>query len=244
LDVAQDFTARVTEAEADLPGPELLPERLARACAAVLPVDGAGLSVFFSEDRRLPLGASDPTSATAERLQFTVGQGPCLTAYSRGEPVFADDRELQARWPAFSDVLMAHTPIRGVISLPLHGLLEGIGALDLYAKPPGDIRSVGLTDALQVLAVLTDTFAAAMADEPRNEEGPAWLDAPAAGRRALVWQAIGMVNVGLHLSSPDALALLRAYAYGHDTVLDDVAAAVLQHRLSLEELSLSTGTAR
>jgi hypothetical protein len=244
LDIAQEFAAHVAAAEAELPPPELLPERLARACAAVLPVAGAGLSIFFSADRRLPLGASDPTSGTAERLQFTVGEGPCLTAHSSGEPVFADEQELQARWPAFTDVLVAHTPIRGVISLPLHGALQDMGALDLYAQPPGDIRSVGLTDALRVLTALTDTFAAAMADEPHREQGPAWLDAPAAGRRALVWQAIGMVNVSLRLSTPDALALLRAYAYGHDTLLDDVADAVVQGRLSPDALSLTTGTSR
>src|SRR3712207_7738163 len=35
-----------------------------------LPVDGAGVSLFFATDRRLPLGASDPVSAEAERLQL------------------------------------------------------------------------------------------------------------------------------------------------------------------------------
>jgi hypothetical protein len=243
LDIAQDFATRVTAAEADLPGLELLPDRLARACAAVLPVDGAGLSVFFSADRRLPLGASDDDSSTAERLQFTVGEGPCLTAHSTLQPVFADEHELLARWPGFSDVLVTHTPIRGIISLPLHGPLESVGALDLYLQAPGDIRSVGLADAFAVLAALTLTFATAMAGEPRSESGPAWLDAPAAGRRAQVWQALGMVNVGLELRTPDALALLRAYAYGHDMVLDDVADALVHRRLSLDELSLSTGTA-
>jgi hypothetical protein len=242
VDIAQEFAAQVSAAEREFPGPELLPERLARACAAVLPIDGAGLSAFFTEDRRLPLGASDPTSATAERLQFTVGEGPCLAAHSSGEPVFADERELQARWPGFSDLLIAHTPIRGVISLPLHGALQDVGALDLYVHPPGDIRSVGLADALAVLSALTGAYATAMAEEPRTESGPSWLDAPAAGRRAVVWQAIGMVDVALDIRGPDALALLRAYAFGHDTDLDAVADDLVERRLDLAELSESAGT--
>ena len=244
MSIAQDFAARVTAAERDLPGPELLPERLARACAGVLPVDGAGLSLFFTADRKLPLGASDPASATAERLQFTVGEGPCLTAHSTREVVLADELELHARWPGFTDVLVARTPIRGIISLPLAGELDGMGALDLYVAESGDVRTVGLADALAVLAALTSTFCAATADEPRTESGPSWLDAPTAGRRAQVWQAIGMVNVGLELDTPDALALLRAYAYGHDTDLDDLADAVVQRRLPVDALSLSSGTAR
>jgi hypothetical protein len=242
VDIVQQFTAQLSAAERDLPGPELLPERLARACAAVLPIDGAGLSAFFSEDRRLPLGASDPTSATAERLQFTVGEGPCLSAHSTGEPVFADERDMQARWPGFSDLLLTHSPVRGVISLPLHGALQDVGALDLYVHEHRDIRSVGLADTFAVLAVLTDTFARAMADEPRSDSGPAWLDAPAAGRRSMVWQAIGMVDVGLDIRGPDALALLRAYAFGHDTDLDAVAGDLVERRLDLAELSESAGT--
>jgi hypothetical protein len=243
LTIAQDFTDCVTAAEADFPGTELLPERLAQACAAVLPVDGAGLSVFFAADRRLPLGASDATAATAERLQFTVGQGPCLMAYDTGRPVVADDEELEQRWPAFTDLLMTQTPIRGVIALPLYGPLGGIGALDLYLRAPDAVRSVSLADATVVRDALTQTFTAAMAEQPHDESGPAWLDAPPAGRRAQVWQALGMVNVGLGLRTSDAMALLRAHAYGHDIALDDVADALVQRRMSLDELSLPTGKA-
>lgn len=239
MDFARDFTAQVTAAEQDLPGPELLPDRLARACAAVLPVDGVGLSVYFSADRRLPLGASDPTAAAAERLQFTIGEGPCLSAHATGLPVLADEAELQARWPTYYDVLVEQTPVRAVVSLLLHGGLEDVGALDLYLYDSGDVRALGLAESLTVTAALSDAFAAAMAAEPHTADGPAWLDAPSAGRRALVWQAVGFVNVGLQLTGPDALALLRAYAYGHDRDLDDVAETVLERRLSLTQLSES-----
>jgi hypothetical protein len=243
VDLAQEFAAQLAAAEQDLPGPELLPDRLARACAAVLPVDGVGLSAYFAADRRLPLGASDPTAAVAERLQFTVGEGPCLSAHATGMPVLADEAELRARWPGYHDVLVARTPVRGVISLPLHGGLEDVGALDMYLHAPGDVRALGLADSLTVTAALSEAFAAAMAGAPRTEDGPAWLDSPAVGRRAQVWQAVGVVNVALELPSPDALAVLRAWAYGHDADLDDVAEAVLERRLTVEELALTTGNA-
>jgi hypothetical protein len=243
VDLAQEFAAQVAAAEQDLPGPELLPDRLARACAVVLPVDGVGLSAYFAADRRLPLGASDPTSAIAERLQFTVGEGPCLSAHATGLPVLADEDELRARWPAFHDVLVARTPVRGVISLPLHGGLEDVGALDLYLAAPGDVRALGLADSLTVTAALSDAFGSAMAGGPRTEDGPAWLDSPGVSRRARVWQAVGVVNVALELPSPDALAVLRAWAYGHDEELDDVAEALLERRLTVEELALTTGNA-
>jgi len=242
MDLTQEFAARVTAAEQELPGPELLPLRLARACADLLPVAGAGLSVYFAADRRLPLGGSDPLAGTAERLQFTVGEGPCLSAHGTGNPVLADEDELRTRWPAFHDALVSRTPYRGVISLPLHGGLQDVGALDLYVQPPGTVRDLGLADALTVTTALSDTFAAAMDSAPRSEAGPAWLDAPAADRRSQVWQAIGFVSVGLELDSADALVLLRAQAYGADRDLDDVAADVLARRLPLAELSASAGS--
>ncbi|MCZ2822874.1 MULTISPECIES: GAF domain-containing protein [unclassified Modestobacter] len=237
MDLTQEFAARITAAEPDVPGPELLPVRLARACAEVLPVAGAGLSVYFSADRRLPLGGSDPTAGIAERLQFTIGEGPCLTAHSTGQPVYADEEELSSRWPVFHDALVTRTPYRGIVSLPLYGGLEGIGALDLYMTPPGSVRDLGLADTLAITTALSATFASAMDEEPRSETGPSWLDAPAAGRRALVWQAVGFVGVGLELDATDALSVLRAHAYGSDRDLDEVARAVLEERLSMVELS-------
>jgi hypothetical protein len=79
VSVVERFAARVRGQPAELAGPELLPVRLARAAVRVLPgVAGAGISVLADPGMRVPLGASDEDAATAERLQFTVGEGPCL----------------------------------------------------------------------------------------------------------------------------------------------------------------------
>src|SRR4051794_25812896 len=98
----EDALFAVTEPGLDWP--ELLPHRLASACARMLPVDGAGLSLEGSAGRRIPLGASSEAAATAERLQFTVGAGPCVTAQDTREPVFAMNADLRRRWPAFADL--------------------------------------------------------------------------------------------------------------------------------------------
>ena len=70
-----------------------------------------------------------------------------------------------------------------------------------------------------------------------GDEGPAWLDAPAAEGRGLVRQAIGFVNAGLQVSSEDALALLRGHAYSADLDLDDLAVRVLSREIPLERLA-------
>ena len=227
------FRAALAASEGARPMSELVPQRLTEAAAQVLPVAGVGLSLYFANGRRLPLGGSDPVAAAAERLQFTVGEGPCLTAHAEQRAVVADEAEL-ARWPTFTAELVARTPIRGVIALPLEDGLADVGVLDLYVSPPHRVEELSVADALVVTREVTRVFQEV--NGPGRTGGPAWLDAPAAQRRSLVWQAMGFVNVSLQVGSADALALLRAHAYSRGADVDDVAVAVLDRSLPVEAL--------
>src|ERR1700710_712461 len=100
-DLGHRFRAAWVEGDAQTAVAELLPVRLARACVAVLPVSGAGLSVI-DDSFRVPLGASDETATTAERLQFTTGEGPCLDAARSGRMVVTRGEEISRRWPRFA----------------------------------------------------------------------------------------------------------------------------------------------
>ena len=244
MDLVDEFRVAVAASAVDLPGSELLPERLARACARVLPVDGAGISLFFASDRRLPLGASDPVAAEAERLQFTAGEGPCLSSHAEGRPILADEATIENRWPAYHDALVTHTPIRGTISLPLVDDLQAIGALDLYLVPPHDVRSLSLQDALTITGQVAALFRAEDLRARQQSAAPAWLDAPAATRRATVWQAMGFLNAGLGVTSCDALDILRAHAYADGLDLDELAGRVIHRELPLESFRLDADSSR
>lgn len=236
--MVEAFRAALAAASSDLPGPELLPSRLARACAEVLPVDGAGISLFFVSGRRLPVGASDEVSGVAERLQFTVGEGPCLAAVASAQAVVADEAALEQQWPAYHADLVRQTAIRGVVALPLQGALRGFGALDLYLVPPNDVHGLALADVLVVTHEITRVFQDAVAAERDGSgSGPAWLDAPQAERRSLVWQAMGLLNAALHIDSPDALALLRAHAFAVETDVDSLAQALIDGSVETADLA-------
>ena len=127
LPLAERFRMALAEQATPDADPELLAQRLSRAVARVLPVDGAGISLFSAADRRLPLGASDRMAAEAERLQFTAGEGPCLSAHAEGLPIVADEATIRSRWPAFYDAHVMRTSIRGTISLPLQDACVGSG---------------------------------------------------------------------------------------------------------------------
>ncbi len=220
--------ALLDAAEPDLAGPELLPVRLSRAVARTLRVDGAGLSLHDSAQRQMPLGGSSESAETAERLQFTVGAGPCMAAHASRQPVFAVEQDLRERWPVFAGLLVGATPYRAVVALPLQPALAGTGAVDLYFTRSDDVPGLDVFEALAVGELVTSALSdAAVWSTWSPAEGPEWLRGPAPRRRAAVWEAMGVVSIELGIGVAAALDLLRARAYGSDTTVDDVAAEVL-----------------
>ena len=238
MTIAERFQAALDVVDdPGLAGPELLPVRLARACARVLPVDDAGLSLLDAAQQRVPLGASSAAADVAERLQFTVGDGPCMTAHDTHQPVFAVEDELRRRWPVYADLLVGATPYRAVVGLPLQPALTGSGAIDLYFVHSADVLDLDVFEALAVGELISSALSdAAVWSTWSATDGPQWLHGPAPQRRAAVWEAIGKVGVDLEVGAPAALALLRSSAYGSGRSVDEIAADLLSGRLRAGDL--------
>jgi hypothetical protein len=213
--------------------PELLPARLAAACAAVLPVDGAGLSLFDSTGIRIPVGASDHVAATAERLQFTAGQGPCLDAHSLGSSVIATETLIAREWPMYYHSLVSRTPFRAITAVPLTGALTGAGTIDFYFHRSAGVADLNMIDTDEVITQISGLLAEDIVFGVPTR--PAWLDSPTAEARSAVFIAMGLLNIALEVTTYDALTLLRARAYATDRSVDDVAADLIHHRVPTEE---------
>jgi hypothetical protein len=187
----------------------------------------------------VPLSASDAFVAHAERLQTTLGEGPCLAATANDAPTVADLTTMARRWPAYHDLLVAHTPFRSVASIPLRSAeLPRFGALDLYFTHP-DPRV--FDDVLAKAAEVADSVAEALLATPAtlNSLGvrvPTWMTSDLVSRRANVWVAIGMIFNHANLTDTDAIAVLRAYAFTHDLSLDEVAGRMVTESLSAEDV--------
>jgi ANTAR domain len=236
VDIAHQFQVACLElAEPDLAAVELLPTLLARACAKVLHVAGAGISAF-AEDFRVPLGASDPDAAIAEQLQFTHGEGPCLEAYRTGEPFRGDRESIKTKWPLFYDELATRTDYHSIVSLPLRLSHSTGGAVDLYQHQSDDVDALRTGDMTIVIGRIVDALSWQTAPKAVGVPGPGWLHGPIAQSRTRVWVAIGMLRNRYDLTAPDALARLRSYAYAHDQTLDDVAEQLVRDKLPLSHL--------
>jgi len=172
----------------------------------------------------LPIGARDDTAAYVERLRFTFGEGPCLLSSSTGAPVLAAADDIAQRWPELHRD--RGDRFRAVACLPSWDGSTRIGALDRYLASPLGMNPDGVIDALAVAERRQPpVHRRRAARRPFSPVGEP-LD-PLTGRISRGGRAIGMMNVHLQLTAPDAPALLRAHAHAADSLVDGLAHAVV-----------------
>ena len=211
-------------------------DRLCTACAQALPVEGVAISMMAHVDRPIVRSASDERVTRLEELQFTLGEGPGLAAYLRGEPAWHPDLlQLDHHWPVFAAeaaalVLSAGWQIRSVVALPIHLGREPLGVVDLYRRHSGQVDPQLIAQArIAVDAVAVALMAATAA---AGDQAPPWLP-PAETDEVSVDQAVGMVMAQLDLDPEQALALMRGHAFSHGLMLGEVTAAVVARELRL-----------
>lgn len=203
-------------------------QRMCRAAARHLPAAGVGVSLVNDEGVLITAAASDPTSVEVEELQFTLGEGPCLAAFSSRSPVLVPDLSETARttWPAYAGAALEHG-VRAVFAFPLQIGVMRLGALDVYREETGSMSRDTLTRGLAFAEVAMEALLDVGAT---TEEVDGFLDDIAdSGYR--VYQAQGMVMIQLGVSAQEALLRLRAHAYSQERRLSQVAEDVVGRRL-------------
>jgi hypothetical protein len=232
------FRAALAEAyQATASDPELVPMALSRACTEVLPVAGAGLGL--TGDLRVPLGASDEIAARAERLQTTLGEGPCLTAAAAAEPLVASLDEIAVMWPVFHRELVTQTPYRSIVSVPLLARdgITGLGALDLYLTTPKGAPEFLPDEVAHAIAAPISSLLFAHEGIPGNPNAlPPWFNNAWVSQRMQVWVAVGTLMEHAGVSNDDALAALRAYAFANDEAIDGLAARLMSREVRPEAI--------
>jgi hypothetical protein len=228
---------QVRHARRDDRSADALPTTLVESCRDLFGLDGAGISL--TSELRIPLAATSEDAVTAEVLQTTLGEGPCLTAAGRGITLVADVSSLAAAWPVFGSALAGGTPFRSVASVPLRtGDGFPFGAMDLYSvEPDATTLDAVIEDAAQVGQLMAASLVdAAGVAGPRGAVS-AWMQSPSANHRFRVWNAVGMMMAYAGEPSRDALARLRGYAFSHGLTLDELAGRLADRQLGPETIT-------
>lgn len=216
-----------------LDGGELDTQRLCDLCAEVAGATGAGIMLMSGEVRRGSVCTTDSVSALIEQLQFDLGEGPCIDAYHQDRPVAEPDlaQPVTSRWPAFTGPVL-DAGVRAVFGFPLQVGAVRLGALNVYSDSPGPLTDDQHADALVMAEVAAQALVLLQAEAPPGTVA-AELEANA-DFRYVVHQASGMVAAQLDVSVGQALIRLRAYAFGNERSLTDVARDVVERRLRFD----------
>jgi hypothetical protein len=176
---------------------------------------------------------TDEVSAVIERLQFDLGEGPCVDAHQQGQPVLEPDLAEPAtpRWLAFAGPAV-EAGARAVFAFPLRVGAIRLGSLDLYYDQPGSLSDTEHADALVMADITAQALLAMQAGAPPGMLA-AELEA-GSDLRDVVHQASGMVAAQLEVDVGQALVRLRAYAFGNDRHLVDVARDVVARGLRFD----------
>lgn len=193
-------------------------------------MSGAGIMLMSGDIPRGSLCTTDKVSALIEDLQYTLGEGPCVDAYRQNRPVLEPDlaHPATSRWVAFGGPAL-DAGARAVFGFPLQVGAARLGALNLYRDRAGALTDHQHADALVMADIAAQAVLVLQADAPPGKLAAA-LDT-SADFHYVVHQAAGMVAAQLDVSVAQALIRLRAYAFGNNRPLHEVARDVVAREL-------------
>ena len=185
---------------------------------------GAGASVINSRGRRESTGATDTVVLRADKLQYELGQGPCLSAWAEQRAIIIQDTKQETRWPEWTAAI-ADLPVRSVLSAPLTTEGRRIGALKVYSPAPlvFDDHSVFLIERLA-------NPAAVLLGNVRDREATQRVSsqlAEALANRDVISRAQGILIGRKNLGPQEALDAMLRTSRQEGKPLHEVARAVV-----------------
>ncbi len=204
--------ARSLAAEADLTG--VLSRVLEASKTQIEGAEHAGMTALSRHGASTP-AATDQLVLVIDDLQYSTGEGPCLSAAADHEPVvIVDDLTTEARWPVFSPGAISHG-IRSMLSFRLYTDRVSIGALNVYARQPHAFAA----DSVHAGALLAAHSAVAIAAATTSADLLAGLES-----RDVIGQAKGILMERYKVTPSEAFDLLVTASQNSNRKLRDLAA--------------------
>ncbi|MFC9363437.1 GAF domain-containing protein, partial [Rhodococcus sp. NPDC057014] len=130
------------------PGQGTWGRSVCRNCVDLLTgIDAAAVTLRATASAQDMLGASADWAGLLEDHQYTLGEGPGITAFTQGDPVLIDDlAAADHQWPAFTEAAQA-VGVAAVFAFPLQFGAIALGTLDLYRRTPGALSPIAAAEA-------------------------------------------------------------------------------------------------
>jgi len=176
--------------------------------------------------RTMTVAGSSSNAVKLDRVEQSMGQGPCIEALRTGSVVLLADVDTDPRWPEYQRLLADHG-CRSMLGVPLDIGEDAAAALNFFASSTGVFsaevvaEAVGFADlagrALR-LAVRIGTV------QSRAEDLQAAME-----HRTSIDLACGVVMAQNRCSQDEAMEILTRVSSNRNQKLRDVAAGVLKN---------------
>ncbi|HET6241497.1 MAG TPA: GAF and ANTAR domain-containing protein [Arthrobacter sp.] len=189
--------------------------------------DDALCGITLLRDRKAAtIGWSSDFAREVDEIQYSLSQGPCLTAAKEEREIYVPDLFDEERWgPDYAKAVASHG-VRSVLSVPFHLQGDAQAALNLYSDVPhkfdGDVasRARGYTREISQALRLAVRFSL-HADSATN------LRATLESRTAID-MAIGIVMAQNRCSQDAAVRILSDASSNSNMKLRDVATSLVK----------------
>lgn len=206
---------------------------LADRCLELVDADAAGILLVDADGNLRVMAASSEQARLLELFQLQNEQGPCLEAFSSGQPVINPElRAAMERWPRFTPYAVG-AGFESAYALPLRLRGVVIGALNLFRSASGPMpeADVQLAQALADIASIAILQAQATRHaQQRDDQLQHALDS-----RVTIEQAKGVLAERAGIDMDTAFNRIRAHARNTNTQLTTVAAQIIAGELALAD---------
>jgi GAF domain-containing protein len=216
-----DLAAALATAARDLEDPQDLDSTLEAiitvARDSMPEVDHVGISVAYRDGRVETKAMTDEVVGALDRLQYELGEGPCLHAMECGKTVTVRHARHEQRWPGFIAGAV-RLGLRSQIGVRLNVGTHTLGALNMYSFTADEISA----ETEQLAELFAAHVALALGHSQRLEH----LNAALASRK-VIGLALGILMERFGIDEDRAFAYLTRVSATTETKLRDVAASVV-----------------
>lgn len=193
---------------------------------------GAGCTLIDAHGRPTSRASTNSLVEEADRLQYDLGRGPCLSAWAGAQAVRVDDLRRDRRWPEWSTA-GTRLGLLSCISVPMvvpevdgGSGPEAIGALKVYADRPDAFDE----HSLQVLSLLAGPAALFLSNLQARERAAHISETlkDALHSRSVIDMAKGMLMERLNVSERGALQVMITRARSEEALLSAVARDIIE----------------
>ena len=207
---------------------ELLTRVATYAVRAIPGADGAGLTLLEKGQSDI-IVTTDAFVTEVDSIQYSLGQGPCISAAAEARTIRSGSLGADARWSRFGG-RVARLNVHSALSLPLITADGVVGAMNIYAhsKHAFDERAAELGEIFAVPAAVAVQNAQVLA---RAQRLVSQLHSALESRRSID-HAVGIMMSRSGISEAEALERLRAMSQHDHVKLVTVAAKIVQEAVA------------